>query len=488
MYATQIRKNSGFLIGPLIVCIAIAILWKNEGRFDYHLAAKATEQITDVTSTDTGQLLSYTESMNPDLVLEGGYVKSFTGYMTVKRAAEVYCWDEEEDDEGRTQWTKRWMSRVQENSRNRQIQQSLSSRTFRPPVYQIGELQIQASSVEFVDGHLKIAASQLRLSDEGHKKKLSLSKRNYYYFFLGKRGRTPIGLTIGDERVSYSGVPVPETATYFGKFDGNGGVPHQAVTRGAFLDGMINDTGVLHHIVAGNRTAALLTMKHHISQLRWRMRIAGSIAACIGFVMLFGSAVGLIYHLPVIGYFAEQGVLFLGISSGLLVSLITIAISYVLHHPIILLLTILIFVGVFFLVRTNASKSQQKLKARVDRNAGHPVDSGELSEMQFVELLRMAKVDQNIAMEERRHLKKWATQHHWSKEKVSALIKKANSTETATSASDQAGLHLRSLIRLALADGELHRYEFNAINAAAKQIGFTSSDLAKTVREVRNEA
>jgi len=473
------KKSGGLLFGPILICIAIAAMWKNEGRFDYHLAAKATDPIAELAAAEEGQLISYTEAMDLELLITGGYVESFKGYLIVKRYAEIYCWDRSEDDEGHVTWKKRWMSSVQSNSRNRGLSQRLSSKEFRPPAYQIGKLAIEASAVEFVDDYMDIPSSALRLSSDGKSERLSM-RGNYFH-----RGT---GHAIGDERVSFSGVPVPATGTYFGKYEGARGVPHQAVARGGLIDDLIRDSGVLHHIVAGERDTALVTMKEHLTRLKWIIRICGFAGVSSGFFILFGFAVGLLYHIPVLGYLVEKGVFIVSVLLGFIVSSITIGMSYMVHHPMVLVLSLFAFIAAFLLLRNKAFASQQRIKERVDRDVGHSVDAAELAELQFVQLLRLANKDGNIDIEERKYLKKWAQRHRWSKEKVAELVGRANGSEKVSPSSDSSGEQLRSLIRLALADGELHRYEFNAINDAARQFGYSSSELAKTIREVRAEA
>ena len=108
-WSREEKKSGGLLFGPILICIAIAAMWKNEGRFDYHLAAKATDPITELAAAEEGQLVSYTEAMDLELLITGGYVDSFKGYLNVKRYAENYCWDRTEDDEGHVTWNKRWI-------------------------------------------------------------------------------------------------------------------------------------------------------------------------------------------------------------------------------------------------------------------------------------------------------------------------------------------------------------------------------------------
>ena len=480
MAESEKNKFGGIVVGPIVVVMSISVLWKNEGRFDYHKAAQATLPMTELSSENKDQLVSFTDSMDAGLSLKGRYVESFEGYLEIQRSAEIYCWDRtetENDGRKRVTWELEWMSSVQRNERNRNITQQLNSGQIRPKTYQVGELSIQAQAVEFVDSYVDIPTDKLTLSPEAKNLKVTNSGGMLQ---LRKNGQGSVG-NLGNERLIYTGMPVPGTATYFGKYNGSSGVPHQAQVKDGWIDGLIGDTGILHHLVAGEREIALATMKGHITRLKWIVRTAGSMVSCIGFMMLFGSAVGFLYHLPIIGSVAEWGVFVISLILGLTLSIITILVSYLAHHPIILILFLLMFAGAWILIKGKAANSQQKIKARVDLDMGHQLTRDELAELQFIELLRLAKADQKVDAEERKYLSQWAKRHGWNKEKTQELIQRAKRDED-TSSTEFSGEHLRTLIRLALADGQLHRYELNAILTTAKQNGYSSSDVAKIIR------
>ena len=113
-----------------MVALAVAALWKNEVRYDYYRAAAKTEMVQSIDEAAPDSLISFTGSMDQRLTIDGEYVESFTGYLFVDRHSEIYCWDEDEDDEGHTTWRRRWMNSVQSNSRNRQLSQTLSPGKF----------------------------------------------------------------------------------------------------------------------------------------------------------------------------------------------------------------------------------------------------------------------------------------------------------------------------------------------------------------------
>ena len=235
----------GIFIGPIAILIAVTALWKNEGRFDFHRAAKKTTAVASSGEGSDGQLISLTGPMDQSLTMAGKYVENFEGYLQVHRRAEIYCWDKEKRDD-KIRWDLEWQSSVESNSRNRGVKQQLSSGSFMPPEYHVGELEVAVDKIEFVDSSDVISPSDLTLTEAGTKIQLQ-PKQNEFYLSKGKGDR------LGDERITYSGIPVPAEATYFGKLSGGRGVAHQAVEKSGFVDAIIQDTGVLHHLVAGDR-------------------------------------------------------------------------------------------------------------------------------------------------------------------------------------------------------------------------------------------
>ncbi len=199
-------KVGGLIIGPALIVMSVVVLWKNEGRFDYYKAARATQEINSPTAATTGSLVSYSNSMNRKLTMSGKYVTAFTGYLMVQRSAEIYAWDRDEDDDGHVTWSMRWMSSVENNNRNNGISQQLTSERFLPPEYRVGDMQIDASRIEFVDSLHTISPADLQLASPGQSLRL-VPTGDYFQLYKNQGGN------LGDERVGYSGIPVPEIAT-----------------------------------------------------------------------------------------------------------------------------------------------------------------------------------------------------------------------------------------------------------------------------------
>ena len=477
--ARKKNKNPwiGLIIGPAFIAFSVAGMWKNEHRFDYHKAARKTEPADQVQALQPEQVFSYTGGMDKGLTMKGHYVESFTGYLTVRRRAEIYAWHEDDDDDGTT-WRLQWMSRVESNSRNSGVRQQLSSHRYLPRTFQTGDLEIDTDRIEFVDPLSKIRPDSLVLKPTGQAQKLDVQDE-YFYLSKGASNR------LGDERLSYRGIPVPATATYFGKYGVEQAVAHQAVQREGMISSLIQDTGVLHHLVAGERDLALVTMKKHIQRLKLIVRGVGTLVNVLGWVILFSVFTRFLIHIPVLGPLLQQGALLLGLILGLMVSGLTISAAYITSHPFILAVILLAAGGVVFLMKRRARKSQQTLRTGLEREVGYSLTYEQIKEMEFAELVRLSGADGQIDTNEIRYLQDWGKHQGWDDTKIASMVQQVQLNPYGNGESTASRDHLLQLIRLALADGNLEEQEMKTIRKAAKDTGFGGYKLTRLIREAR---
>lgn len=478
MYRMANRKKNrwaGIVFGPVLVFAALSAIWKNETRFDYHRAAAKTKEIVALGEALSGDLMSFTGDMNRELTMSGEYVDSFTGYLSVKRHAEIYAWDKDESDDSVT-WKKKWMSSLESNSRNNSLTQELESRSFLPPDYEVGELKVTSDKIEFVDSNETIAAGSLTL------KRSNLEIEGSEHLYLRKNRNDELG----DERVSYSGVPVPETATYFGKFESQLGVPDTTHQRTGMINQMIQDSGILHHIVAGDREAALTTMKAHIGRLKWIVRGIGTACVVFGFSILFGTVIGVLFHIPFVGRIAEAGTFLLALAFGLPLAFITMIAAYLIANPIVLAIIVLAVVTVFFKLRQRGRSSQAAMKNQLDKEYGRVLKDSELQELEFIQLAQLASSESGISEDEEKFLRQWARKHRWPDPKFEQLLAKAQAQSESANGdtiSQTGEEHLLTLVRLALADGSMSQYEMKSIRRAAKKSGFDDSKIRDLMQQ-----
>ena len=466
----------GIVLGPCLTVVSLCALWKNETRFDYHKAAAATTQVNSLSQAYPNQLLSFTGEMDQQLSYPGGYVDSFTGYLTVERNAEIYAWDEDRDDD-HTTWTLRWMSSVESNSRNSGVTQVLSSTEFYPPEYHVGELIVEKSMIEFVDSYEDISTNSLVLSQAGTQHQLK-TQGQYFHLSKGKSDR------LGDERVSYIGIPVPPDATYFGKFSSNHGVADTTHQRTGVINQIIQDTGILHHIVAGERDTALATMKAHIKRLKWIVRGIGTLVVMLGVYMFFATIVGFLFHIPVIGRIAETGAFLLAIAIGLPLAFVTIATAYLVGHPLLLAgFAIVVIASILWMYR-RGKNSQLAVRSELESEYGRELGDDEIKELEFIELVQVAMSDSKLDDKEDAFLRQWSKKHGWGNQRYDEMIHRAKTAAASdTSSGDD---HLNNLVRLAMADGKLTSYEMTSIRGVCRRAGYDEETIRQLIERARS--
>ena len=464
--------------GSLVLIVALVALWKNETRFDYYRAAREARVVTSLDEAVNGEAICYTGPMDQSLTLTGDYVESFTGYLTIDRDAEIYAWDEERDDDSVT-YRLRWMNRVESNSRNRDVQQVLSDRRFSPTRYVVGDLPFGAPSIELVDEFEVLSPSKMKLSEAGEKLKL---KQLGDHVYLPKQQHRDLG----DERLLYSGIPVPSQATYFGSFRDGIGIPDARKKRDGFINSIIGDSGVLFHLAAGDRDTSLSTIKSHLRRLKWSIRGGGTIGVIAGLRIVFNAILGFLFHLPVIGKLAEDGSTFAAICIGLPLSIFVISISFLWAHPLLLVLLSVTIGGIWFYLKNRAKSSQQTLKQSLDEEYGHTLSTSEIKELEFIELARVSMSDAEISDGEDEFLKTWATKHGWSDSRFEQMLTRAAGPGDSVGDTSTTEGHLNNLIRLAMSDGNLSSYELKAIRHAGQRAGFDKAAVNDLIGRVRS--
>ena len=477
------KKNGmgGVIFGPILILLSIAVIWKNETRYDYHREATRCTPVTDVGTATSGQRISFTGPMDKTMEISGNYLESFEGYLVVNRNAEIYAWEKDEDDDGTT-WSKRWMSRLERNSRNTGFSQRLSSSRLLPSDYKVGELSVVSDSIEFVDASENINIFDLTLTETATG--FDLSQRGEELYLA--KGRSD---NIGDERVRYSGVPIPDIATYFGKFSGGRGVAYDENRRTGFISQMIGDSGILHHIVAGERERSLATMKAYLNRLKWIVRIAGAGCVVLGFVFLFGSIARFLFPIPLIGPLAERGAFVMALCVGIPVAFMAVLVSYLLSHPFLLAGIVAAIAGLIFWLRRKGEGRKKVIRQQLESDLGHVIKDEEFEDLEFRELAYLAYSDSDVDEKEESFLFQWGKKHGWTTEKCQQVIHEVVAQRSLIPEQQRTTeSHLNNLIRLAMADGDVTVYEMHTIRTAARKAGYDDTKISALMNQVRQNA
>lgn len=476
MASRKKNKGGGLIVGPVLIVAAMSALWKNETRFDYHKAALKTGHASILAEMESGRNASYTGEMDQSLELSGTYIATFTGYLTVDRSAQIYCWERDEDDDGDVTWSKRWMTSVESNSRNSGIRQELKSGSLLPPAFQLGELPISSRKIEFVDPRVSVPPGPLPKTKEGERLAVD---GDYLLLRKGQPDR------LGDERISYRAIPVPATATWFGRFEGGEGTADLREQRSGFINSIIRNTGVLHHLVAGERDEALETMKKHLQKLKWIVRGIGTALVVFGMIFLFSSVVRFLYNIPLIGRVAEAGAILLAVAIGVPLALLTIALGFVAGNPLLLIPIIAIVLAAIWLLTRLSRRQREKgeaVKQQLDSEFGHALGSGEMKQLEYREMASLlASGGSGIGAAGEKALDRFARKSGIEKEERATLLEEVRETPAV---GESAEIHLRNLIRLAVADARLTPQEVRSIREAAGLAGYDRQQFRQLMSEV----
>ncbi|MEM6279327.1 MAG: TMEM43 family protein, partial [Verrucomicrobiota bacterium] len=301
-------------------------------------------------------------------------------------------------------------------------------------------------------------------------------------YLMLRKGRSD---QLGDERLSFRAIPVPYIATWFGRFESGKGVADVSQKEEGMIDSIIQNTGVLHHLVAGDREKALATMRFHIKRLKWIIRGIGTLVIVFGLLFLFASLLRFLYSLPLLGRIAEAGSFLLALVIGLPLATTTILLGFIAGNPLLLIpIVILLAAGIWILFRF--SKRQRKageaIKQQLDDTYGHSLESEEMKELKYREMAGMlASPGNEFGPKQEAALNQFAAKSGIDAEKQVSLKQEVQADSHAGETTES---HLQNLIRLAVADDKLTPKEVRSIREAATLAGYDRAQFRTLISEI----
>lgn len=485
------RKNSllgAIIVGPGLFIASTLVLWENEGRYDYYRAARDARVIAEPGQAEPEEAVALSGSLEQGIPIEGEYVGRFVSYHRVTRRAEIYSWYEDEDDDGSSTWRRGWYGSLDPNSRNRGLHQRLGDRTLYPPTYRLGTLEIVPERIHLVDGEVPIPVYPADLTEAAVR--LGMEPEGEYLYLRKSAGE----LTIGDERVRYTGVPNAPRATYFGVVFDGAGVGKQFEANHGFISAIIMNDGILHHLVNGDREEALASVKQDFVRTKWIVRAGGTLGVVTGLAILFGAFASLLYRIPLLGRVAETGAFLLAVLLGLPFALLVIVSSLVVHTPwIVGLAVVLAGAAAFHFMRRSRAAGARAGSMLADRlavrrsvpvGAAAPVgesDAGAI-EQTFSHLAALGLAEGGLGRSEVKFLTRWGERNGLPGTRMRELLADARSGSGGMEAATREDLEL--LVCMAMVDGVLSAREWSVLKILAKRLEMSHDELQELVAGV----
>jgi len=477
--ATASKKGESiivsYLLPPGLIVIAVLCLWENEGRFDFSKAAKESVAVSrsEFNRPNSDAAISYTGRNFASPIFEE-YVGKFEGYHKILRSTEIYSWNKT-TSKNRDKWTLGWYSSIDNNSRNRGLVKKLTNATLYPEQYKIDSLPIAPQQIHFVDTTIPLDLQKFTLTAQAKNLGLSSGDGQYLYRRLSNDDQ------LGDERVHYDGIPVEETATYFGKLENSRGVAKQFKIKKSLVSEFILNDAILHHLVNGPRLVALEKIRSYFKMLKWLIRGLGMLALFFGFCFCLEKFLHVLIDLPVLGSIVSFGVWGASLVLAFLVGGSTMVLSMIYNNP---QITIPIIAGVV-LMTFALFRSQKKTKAGAREFLESSGFEGKRGELSFLTLVKLALMEDGLSAKENRFLVAWGKKQGLSEETMTQLFHQGRENMSPLPLQLTTD-DLYLLTSLAMIDGHLSSKELKHLNSAARQLKLGPEDVKNIIHQVKN--
>ena len=484
------RENSIVLI-PLLIGGGILALWENEGRFDYAETAADARAISTASDARGDEPISLTGTLSPGGTLTPLYLEPLAGWHQVVAIAEIYCWDDESDeDDLMDDMELDWRDHVPGVRENNEVTQRLRSGTARLDRVVIGETTVEPAKLKLIDEDQALDLTSLALSTEAEE--LGLVRAGHQLVSRAQASNNP---KLGDERVSYRAIPAAATGTYFGSIRDGKGHPLDFEIEQSIISGLIGNDGLFHYLVNGERAEAVQKMKASISALKWRVRGFGILAIIGGIYIALSAVASLIYMIPVIGDLAHGAALIVSVVVGGAAGLLVILSSALFHHPIALVIPLGGLAAVALYLRSLKSKAAGNARRRRSgassattsapgESSGDPFADRDLAALEA--LVHVAMSSGDISKRERSFLDRWADAAGIDQDTLEQMIEAEDAGDRTHELAGREDLV--DLVELALADGTLSSKEIKLLRRMAASIDIGAREFRDLVREVMGPA
>lgn len=358
----------GIIVGLILFVVAFPLLFWNEGR-----AVKRYKTLKEgggvVVSVDadtvdrqnTGKLVHVMGMTDTGSILKDPVFDVSLKAIKLKRSVEMYQWVESVKSEtqkklgGSTETVKTYSYKKEWSA------QPISSDNFKKPdghqnpgvfSYQsseqvsqqvnLGAFKLPASLVQKIDNYTPLPLTAMKNLPESLKEKATISESEVY---IGKDRAAP---RIGDVRISFAAVN-PAQISVIAQQIGNSFEPYRSKVGGTIELLQIGSHSADNMIQKAQEENTILT---------WILRVVGFIVMGFGLSMIFKPLSVFADVLPILGNILGAGAGIISFLVAGVLSLITVAIAWIVYRPLIAIILIAVAGGLGFLVWSKLKKSK----------------------------------------------------------------------------------------------------------------------------------
>ncbi|OKH54618.1 hypothetical protein NIES2101_07370 [Calothrix sp. HK-06] len=357
------------ILGLILFFGSFILLFWNEGRLNLSEIAKTAVEIsaTQPNQKAIGKFISTTGTIKSNQALGDNLFLIPGSYSVVDRTVEMFAWREEKRTEERKsmldgkvtktttyKYTKGWTnepsdssdfnySQTHYNPKKAYSDQHYTASGAKVGLYDINMTDFKevmqrktscdsnstALSYPTAEGIYLNSNSRLQLSAQSIKSSGDDVKLTNNYLFKGKG--VPENPSIGDVRICYNVIPSNSTVTVFGKL-----APSNQIT----VYNAPKNTK-FYQLFATSRNEAIKILNSEYTVWTWVLRLIGFAAMSFGIIFALQPINTLLKLIPFVGEWVEEISLSLSFFIAFILTMVTILVSQLLHHPLILIVAII---------------------------------------------------------------------------------------------------------------------------------------------------
>lgn len=333
----------GMVVGVLLFFGSFFALWKNEGRVDYSQLAKRAKALEapSISPREEGSLVSVTGELQ---ILASAHDPSFLqpeSILRLDRHVEMYAWVEERetrklsngDSITNYRYKRAWTaSPASSSSFHEPRGHHNPPLSYQQETFYASQAQVGAYTFDPRETSLP-ATTALRLEKRMIRSSEVLLAGDQYLFLGAGTHNDP---EVGDVRISYSGLLGGGIYTVFGQ--------KNAQSIVSYYD-KATDVSLLR-LLKGTREEALSALATEYQVMGWVVRVIGFLMMWMGMLLFLGPLSTVLSVIPFLGTASRFVVSIVTLPIAVVLSLLTIGISLVAHHLLLLLIPLGILVGV----------------------------------------------------------------------------------------------------------------------------------------------